>query len=365
MTIHKAKGLEFETVIVPGLHRTVGGGAGSGEQRLMRWEEVAFAGTDERLVAAPIRGKVKGNGNGDGATLHDYLRLLERERAANEDQRTLYVAATRAIRALHLVGIARPRADGTLAAPAASFLQLLWSGLSAEFDTAPLHDAVADDGAAAQFEPRLLRLAEPAIADLLQGGAAVEPLPAPMASTMAGEDGGGGGDAALAADVGTLVHAYLEMIARDGLAPWPLSRVEALAPAMRAWLGQQGHAEAAVRRGAREAQHALRVTLESAAGRWVLGAQSEATAEWALSVADGEAIATQVIDRSFVADGARWIIDYKTAKVGSGIALRQHAERYREQLERYAALFRGDGLPIRIGILYAAVGELIELERRS
>ncbi len=338
MTIHKAKGLEFETVIVPGLHRAVGGGAGSGEQRLMRWEEVAFAGTDERLVAAPIRGK--GNGNGDGATLHDYLRLLERERAANEDQRTLYVAATRAIRALHLVGVARPRADGTLAVPAASFLELLWSGLSAEFDAAPVHEAVADDGAAAQFEPRLLRVAEPAIAALFQGGTAVEPLPTPMVPTAAGEDGGGGGDAALAADVGTLVHAYLEMIAGDGLASWPLSRVEALAPAMRAWLGQQGHAEAAVRRGAREAQDALKATLESAAGRWVLGVQCEATAEWALSVADGEAIATQVIDRSFVADGSRWIIDYKTAKVGSGIALRQHAERYREQLERYAALFR-------------------------
>jgi ATP-dependent exoDNAse (exonuclease V) beta subunit len=361
MTIHKAKGLEFETVVVPGLHRAVGGGAGSGEQRLMRWEEVAFAGTDERLVAAPIRGK--GNGNGDGATLHDYLRLLERERAANEDQRTLYVAATRAIRALHLVGIARPRADGTLVAPAASFLELLWSGLSAEFDAAPVHEADADDGAAAQFVPRLLRLAEPAIADLLQGAAAVEPLPAAMAPTVAGDEGGG--DAALAADVGTLVHAYLEMIARDGLASWPLSRVEGLAPAMRVWLGQQGHAEAAVRRGAREAQDALRATLESVAGRWVLGAHDEATAEWALSVADGEAVATQVVDRSFVADGARWIIDYKTAKVGSGIALRQHAERYREQLERYAALFQGDGLPIRIGILYAAGGELIELERRS
>ncbi|RLJ65083.1 UvrD-helicase domain-containing protein [Sulfurisoma sediminicola] len=357
MTVHKAKGLEFETVIVPGLHRAVGGGGG-GEQKLMRWEEVAFAGTDERLVAAPIRGK----GRGDGASLHDYLRLLERERAANEDQRTLYVAATRAIRALHLVGVACPRNDGTLAAPAASFLELLWPALSAKFDEAPLQEAVADAGAGAQFEPRLLRLVDPAIAELLRAGAEVENLPLPRVPTEAVGDGGGaGGDAALAADVGTLVHGYLEMIARDGLAPWPLSRVESLLPAMRVWLGQQGHAEAAVRRGAREAQNALRATLESVAGRWVLGDHDEAVAEWAVSVADGEAIATQVIDRSFVADGARWIIDYKTTKVGTGTTLRQHAERYREQLERYCALFRADGLPLRMAVFYTATGDLLEL----
>jgi len=160
------------------------------------------------------------------------------------------------------------------------------------------------------------------------------------------------------------------MIARDGPASWPFARIEALAPAMRVWLGQQGHAEAAVRRGAREAQHALRATLESVAGRWVLGVHDEAAAEWALSVADGEAIATQVIDRSFVADGARWIIDYKTTKVGTpgvlpagraGITLLQHAERYRAQLERYGALFRAEGLPLRMAVFYTSTGDLLEL----
>jgi ATP-dependent exoDNAse (exonuclease V) beta subunit len=327
----------------------------------MRWEEVAFAGTDERLVAAPIKGK----GNGDGATLHDYLRLLERERSANEDRRSLYVAATRAIRALHLVGVARPRGDGTLAPPAGTFLELLWPAAAGAFEAAPLQDAVAEAGDAAAFEPRLLRLAEPAGPEFLQGEAVPEPQPPAEA---AGD--GSGGDAALAADVGTLVHAYLEMIARDGVASWPLSRIEALVPAMRVWLGQQGHAEAAARGGAREVQLALRATLESVAGRWVLGVHDEAAAEWALSVAEGEGVATHVIDRSFVADGARWIIDYKTVKVGTpgvlpagrtGLGLRAHAERYRGQLERYAALFRDEGLPVRIAVFYAATGDLLEL----
>jgi hypothetical protein len=95
----------------------------------------------------------------------------------------------------------------------------------------------------------------------------------------------------------------------------------------------------------------------------VLGAHDESVAEWALSSAAGEAVATHVIDRSFVAGGTRWIIDYKTARIPAGTTLRRHAERYREQLERYAALFRADGLPIRIAVFYAAQGELIELRR--
>jgi ATP-dependent helicase/nuclease subunit A len=51
---------------------------------------------------------------------------------------------------------------------------------------------------------------------------------------------------------------------------------------------------------------------------------------------------TRVIDRSFVEDGVRWIIDYKTADLGpaaDAARLAAHAERYRTQLEAYAALF--------------------------
>jgi ATP-dependent helicase/nuclease subunit A len=99
MTIHKSKGLEFETVILPGLHRATGGN----ESSLLLWDEVAGADGHEHLLVAPM--KQKGAGNGE-PTAYDYLRKLEAERAAHENERLLYVAATRAIRRLHLVGVA-------------------------------------------------------------------------------------------------------------------------------------------------------------------------------------------------------------------------------------------------------------------
>jgi ATP-dependent exoDNAse (exonuclease V) beta subunit len=181
----------------------------------------------------------------------------------------------------------------------------------------------------------------------------------------AGGAGAGAGGEALAADVGTLVHAYLEMIARDGLDAWPAARIDGLDRAMATWLGQRGHGERAAREGARAAGAALRTTLDSADGRWVLAARAGAAAELALTAAGEGGIATHVIDRTFVEDGVRWIVDYKTAKVGAGETpggdLRQHAERYRAQLERYAALFRDEGVPVRMAVFYAASGRLVEL----
>jgi ATP-dependent helicase/nuclease subunit A len=51
MTIHKSKGLEFETVILPGLHRETGGNDSS----LLLWDEVAGADGEEHLLVAPMK----------------------------------------------------------------------------------------------------------------------------------------------------------------------------------------------------------------------------------------------------------------------------------------------------------------------
>ncbi|MCW8874689.1 MAG: PD-(D/E)XK nuclease family protein, partial [Gammaproteobacteria bacterium] len=64
-----------------------------------------------------------------------------------------------------------------------------------------------------------------------------------------------------------------------------------------------------------------------------------------------------VLDRTFVdADGTRWIIDYKTGSHAGGGReefLDREQERYRAQLERYAALLRRiDSRPIRLGLYF-------------
>jgi len=98
----------------------------------------------------------------------------------------------------------------------------------------------------------------------------------------------------------------------------------------------------------------------------VLRPRAESGAEMAIArVGAGGTAETRVVDRSFVEDGVRWIIDYKTADLGAaadGARLAAHAGRYRAQLESYAALFADEGLAQRLAVFYVAHGILASLE---
>jgi ATP-dependent exoDNAse (exonuclease V) beta subunit len=356
MTLHKSKGLEFDTVILPGLHR----GSRGDEEPLMRWEEVALEDMDECLIAAPV-GK-RGSRPGGAPTPFQYIGLLERERAANEAARLLYVGATRAVRKLHLVGVAQRKADGGATAPAGSFLGLLWETVGSRFvaaENAPCQGRAAEEEAA-EFVPQLVRVVAPAIPDLLRHALTPEPAGATFAAAAADESSGQAFDAA----VGTLVHAYLEIIAGSGPDAWPAERVREAVAAMRVWFSRRGYSAQESATGAERVQAALLATLSSETGRWVLAPRAEAAAELALVSCAQEGVATHVVDRTFVENGERWIVDYKTAHADADAAtLAAQAEVHRPQLERYARLFADEGLPLRMAIFYAAAGRLVELRQ--
>jgi ATP-dependent exoDNAse (exonuclease V) beta subunit len=128
---------------------------------------------------------------------------------------------------------------------------------------------------------------------------------------------------------------------------------------MERWLQQQGCSERDAQRGSERVMTMLGRMLASESGRWVLAARQDALVESALAQAEDEGISRHVVDRSFVEDGARWIIDYKTATVGGDAVA--HAERYRAQLERYARLFAAESLPVRMAIYFVAEARLVEL----
>ena len=168
----------------------------------------------------------------------------------------------------------------------------------------------------------------------------------------------------LDADVGTLAHRYVEIMAQGGLEQWSPQRLHELQPAMQRWLTQQGHGEADASRGAARVAAALAATLSSEEGRWVLQAREVAAAEMALAMVEGARIATHIVDRTFIENGERWVVDYKSARLDerSAESLQQQAERYRPQLERYARLFVEEGLPVRKAVFFLAQGRMAELK---
>ena len=92
----------------------------------------------------------------------------------------------------------------------------------------------------------------------------------------------------------------------------------------------------------------------------MLGARQQAVSEYALMEADGDRTSLHIIDRTFIEDGVRWVIDYKSAKLGE--AALNPAGRYRQQLERYSRLFKQEGLPIRKALFFMSSGQLVELD---
>ena len=379
LTVHKSKGLEFDVVILPGLHRKTSGNA----TPLLAWDSVALA-DGERLLAAPVNPRREKS----APSLYDFIQQLEKRRQDNEEARVLYVAATRAKCRLHLLGTAFRKAtdDGamTLVPPAAATpLGRLWPVVMADFQAVAVDAATtiaARSNASsvtplAEFVPPLLRLENPLACATWQA-------PATWPAAMPRDDAPGD---ALAAAVGTLVHACLEQIA-DHVAAWDVERLQTLQAAGERWLASRGWARAEAAGGAARAVAILRTALTSVDGQWVLHARAGAASELALTrrekVGAGETasddvakdaigierLVTRVVDRSFIDDGARWIIDYKTADLGAkadgadDAALSAHAERFRPQLEAYALLFAHENLPRRLAIFYVAHGRLITLK---
>lgn len=349
MSIHKSKGLEFDTVILPGLGASTSGN--QSEKPLLLWEEVLID-RQQHLLAAPFL--PKGARDKSKVSPYDYLEAREKIRDSNEDARVLYVAATRAVRKLHLVGIANLNAKEELSATKNSYLDLLWPALSCQFEEALEHtESSAEQSNLSDFVPKLVRMHALHLPPLLQTDSAGF---APQTQTSSPEVD----HVSLEADLGTLAHRYMEIIAHQGLQAWPLARISQSVPAMRHWLRQRGHSEQQAAQAAMQIENLLHTTLDSEAGKWVLKSRENAAAELALLTHAGGDIKKHVIDRTFIEDDIRWIVDYKTTAPQQDMAAA--AEAYRSQLESYAALFQAEGLPVKCAILFMRLGALAELK---
>jgi ATP-dependent exoDNAse (exonuclease V) beta subunit len=338
MTIHKAKGLEFDTVIVPGL----GADTAQDERQLFLWTR-----TTAGLLLAPV------NPTGSEAdATYDFIRRLERQRADHECGRLLYVAATRARRRLHLLGECRSDEDGPRPPAKGSLLAKLWPAVAARFAQAALASdpAPPPQPSPARQDGLLLRLATP-IDVVPPADAAWRALGRKALVQDAIEFSWAG---LTARHVGTVVHRWLQRMADDALKGWDARRVEALRPALASELLSLGVARSELEAAVARASAALASTLADPRGRWLLGPQRDARNEYRISaIVEGER-RNLVIDRAFTdPEGRRWIVDYKTSShEGADLErfLVEEQKRYAGQLERYAAAVGGDGA--RLGLYF-------------
>jgi ATP-dependent exoDNAse (exonuclease V) beta subunit len=354
MTIHKAKGLEFDVVIVPGLGYTPRRNA----PQLLAWQERPRAHGGSELLLAPIR-----EASEVDDPIYRYLDALEKLKGEHEDARLLYVAATRAKSRLHLVG--QIDAADKPGPRSGSLLARLWPAVADDFAgvTAPeIADAPSIAPSYVASPPHLIRRlpadwvppAPPARVDIawLAPDAAHGESPDDIEFSWASET---------AKHVGTVVHRFLQRIAEEGLTHWHVARVQSLRAAYQRELTQLGVPEAELHHAVERVSAALGASLADERGRWVLGTHDEARAELRLTGIVGDETIDVIIDRTFVDEnGVRWIVDFKTS-VHEGADrdafLDSERERYTAQLQRYGALMRMAGArEIHLGLYFPLLG---------
>ena len=398
MTIHGAKGLEWDVVMIPSLEKR----AQSNREKLLTWNEVdSNQNRAANIVLAPIAGKGEAS-----EELNDWLRGIDRTREAAERKRLFYVACTRAREELHLFACPERTSKGEVSRNG-SLLSTAWPAAARHFaaiapaalyaespkpvDNMLVMSLQNEDSNSGDF-----------VGDLAAGGTeqdAEEARPAVLQRLPLGFDPTArfaiepklsyGDDAAAtvpsrfdrpqgsfeARAFGNVIHIFLEMLTdrlangtpaddlRSEISGWP-SRIAAV-------LRADGLPPSAIQRLATRANTALSNMLRDSEALWLLGPRTRATSEFALTSWENKLTSLRM-DRVFfagdrpliVGDEYLWIIDYKTTThglEGANEFLQAERTKYSQQMEAYAEMMKDQAAigKVRVGLYYMMLSRLV------
>ena len=357
MTIHKAKGLEFDTVILPGLGRVPKGS----EEKLLDWLERGRESGASDLLLAPVSrsGEEKG-------PLASYLQYLDRVKGNFEEGRLLYVAATRARHRLYLLGHVQEQSGAAAGFKPQrnSLLACLWPAVGERYLSCLAGSRSSKEAGATGNATGMAVISQPMRTRLdLEWS-----LPAPgqpIEAHCSRDDENLHGREAISFDwagetarhIGTVLHRLLQFIGSKGIENVNPAEIENLQKTGYTLLERLAVPKNRIKPAHQKVCAALRSTLEDERGRWVLSrVHDKAASELELSCVENGTVVHIIIDRTFVdEEGTRWIIDFKASTHGGKLEdfLDQEQMRYREQLEHYAEVMsRMENHPIRLGLYF-------------
>ena len=343
MTMHGAKGLQWDVVILPALGKP----PKSSHSPLLAFTNIEIDHKISLLIAP------KGETRTRDAH-YKTVQKIEKERERNELARLLYVATTRAKTELHMIGHLSSSGEATKG----SLLSLL---LKQGDDCFGAQVSFIEDGEAVKANKRLpLQRFKTVPQPPMQAGSLSDQEPAHEI-----EFGWAGAEAA---PIGNTLHAILQQIAEQGVENWNSELIDQATHAMRCMLIAEGLSGELLTSALSRCILGMQQALKSEKGQWILaGTHSDAHCEWPLSTLRNGQASHRIIDRSFIdEDGTRWIIDYKTASHEGGnleLFLDSEQQRHTRQLEGYRDLLQkmDPERPIKVGLYFPVVDGWREL----
>ncbi len=381
MTIHKSKGLEFDTVIIPGLDRS----ARKDDKQLLLWQERINHQGEKQLLL----GSLAPTGKED--SLYTFMRREQEKQQAFESTRLLYVGCTRAIKQLHLIACINNKEEELQAPAKNSLLHSIWplvkeqaniiTGSNKSIPTAERNSFITDQPGLQHIlrlppqwqlpalqEVTLLKKYRGHEYDLSTNEESLtehpqNPLNLPELETTA---------ARLARHTGTIIHSALQALVENKL----VTATECV-PAdsfinqqyafWKIQLQQPGWNGEHLQHALQKISTVITNTLNSETGRWLLNCEhTQSACELSLMQKDQQDVKESIIDRTFIAEGIRWIVDYKSSEPETGETLdaffAREMETYKGQLLRYKKLIATtETLPIKTALYFVSCGRLVEL----
>jgi ATP-dependent helicase/nuclease subunit A len=357
MTIHKSKGLEFDTVIIPGLSRQ----PRNDDHELFLWHERLNNAGERQLLLGPLAATGE-----NPSELYSFMRKEKEKQQRYEATRLLYVGCTRAINRLHLVACVNVKKEERAAPSKSTLLASIW-------------EQVKDQAQQTDF---ILPAAQPARAysEAAASAAASEQLPGlqyisrlnpnwqlpPLQDVqlLAPYRGHEYQDddnipdiempaQRLARHTGTVLHRALQVIVEQHQAHQLTGEnltafMQRYAPFWELQLRQSGWQGTELTKALDKIRECLTRTLNDTRGQWLLDHRHQNSAcELVLHQLVNGSVRESIIDRTFITEGTRWIIDYKSSEPGTGQSLErfiaEQTELYYPQLARYRQCFAALG----------------------
>ena len=359
MTIHKSKGLEFDHVFIPACERT----SRSNDTSLLVWDRHTVGGEEKALLSASPE---LGSHDND---LYTYIRNQESDRGNLESQRILYVGCTRARKSLAVT--AALGADGgetgsVKSPPANSFMGALWPVV--EQETEVVVAAPADEpgqfsrqtAGKLEYIPQSHAFPEFERGDALaayRGRIELNKEDIPNLTWRVDYE----------RQIGEVAHWVLAFLATTE-AHGMKGKLHTFKQAWTSQLQQLGVPAYYCPTAVNLLADWIGKILDDATGSWLLDSNHrDSSAELELFSMDAGKLRKNIIDRTFVHDDVRWVIDYKLGEIQKGESDSDYQARiiseYSEQLQHYGLLAGELGNePVKTAVYCIATQRLIDIE---
>lgn len=323
MTIHKAKGLQFDTVIVPALDRK----PPASDTQLLRWLQKPRDNGQTDLIMAPVKA------HNTDEPIYNYLAREEKKRDRLELLRLCYVAATRACNKLMLTGCLTDKK------PDKNSLLEIMQPVVYSYMLANHVEHTTTRGTSERLPQYIYRLSDNYRSPYKIYTAPDWQLSHTQSAPAVVDD-----DYDAQQATGIVIHEYLQKITEQGISQWSTDDLEQCQTSWRQKLRRYTFADD-LNQYLTLISQALFNILTDPVGQWLLREHHEAATEYALTVREGNNWQTNIIDRTFIDEqGCRWIVDYKTTMKGEDDSAQQFLSRQKcqhmEQLHRYGETMR-------------------------